>query len=593
MCEHQQSEPTGVSRRELLKKAGVVAGAITVGRYFLGGYQASAATGANPATLGSDVLQVAHVKVRTAAQRAALIAFDDTHSRPRGAVELLLWPGDQAHLDELGFDYEIVIPDLLAHERRENGKGTKPPRALLQTMPGGARDTYRTLANYNDEMAALATNHPGLARRIELPERSLEGRSVYGIEIGTNLGVNDGRPVFYVDGVHHAREWPAGEYPMFFAHYLLENYATDATIKRILDTAQVTIIPIVNVDGFNYSRSFPIDVSNMGIVAGGQGQYWRKNRRGNPATDQVNSNNPAAYGVDPNRNYAFLWGATTDGIPTNETPVYASTSPNPTDQTYYGLDAFSEPEVRNVANYIKSHNVVGVISNHTSGRLVLRPWGHTSEPSIDEGLLKAIGDRIALLMKRPSDTTGYESKIGLGLYPTTGTTDDWAYAALTCLGYTIEHSTAFHPNYTTHAHAVAKMWPFVMSAFLHFADEATKPANHSVVKGSVADDTGAPVKATLTIYKEFATPTWEQGVDGVGPTLLQKESTPEVVDMASETRADGTFEWHLNPSTRPLEAIAGVKENWTLTVTAGGKQRSVDVYVERGQVKDLGVLVLS
>ncbi len=439
-----------------------------------------------------------------------------------------------------------------------------------------------------------AKEYPKIARLLELGEPSLEGRTVYGIEIGTNLGHNDGRPVVYIDGVHHAREWPAGEYPMIFALYLLESYGTNTAVTRLLNKAQVTIVPIVNVDGFRYSRDFPIEDPGgfSGIVAGGQGAYWRKNRRGNPVTGQLNENNPAAYGVDPNRNYAFLWGATTDGIPTNETPILASTSPNPIDQTYYGTDAFSEPETRNVANYIKSHNVVGVVSNHTAGRLVLRPWGHTEDPSVDEALLKKIGDRMALLMQRPEDSTPYRSKIGLGLYPTTGTTDCWAYSAVSALGYVVEHNDDFHPHYTDYPHAVSRMWPFVMKAFLYFAVQVSKPTNHSVIRGRVMDSSGRVLPAALTIDKEFDTPMWEQGVDGIGPIVVQKNATHETVLIQSETDLDGSFEWHVNPSTRPIPAIDGKKENWRLKVEADGRSRVLDVYVERGRVADLGTITL-
>jgi len=574
---HGQLFDREITRRQALRAGGMGLGALALSRYMGAGP-------ANAAETASAPLRLARVRPRSASQAMALMRFDDTHRRfSDGSIEILLWPGDAARLDALGIPYRIAVPDLVA---RDAELATIPTKMTMG--PPGAENAldYRVLDDYVTELHTLPNDYPGLARTIELPERSLEGRPIYGIEIGESIDAVDGRPTFYIDGIHHAREWPAAEYPMSFAHFLLQGYGTDNRITNLLRTTRVTIIPIMNPDGFHYSRSFGLDNSNMGIVAGGQGAYWRKNRRS--YVDETVADNPASYGVDPNRNYPFLWGVTSDGLPVNEAPVFASTSPNPYDQTYYGPTPLSEPENRNVASYILGHNVVGVITNHTVGPLVLRPWGHTAEETPDEGLMRELGDEMAIIMF--NDPT--RSQIGLGLYPTTGTTDDWAYAAISALGYTIEHfgGGQFHPAYNSPSGpGHVRNWPGVMEAFLVAAETITKPENHAVIRGRVVDGSGNPAKASLNLHKEFDTAMWQEGLDGIGPLLHQGEDvTHEVMNFDTETGGDGVIEWHVNPTTRPTEQTAGKTETATLSISTAGGTKQIDVLVRRGEALDLG-----
>jgi hypothetical protein len=590
------TDPTGssISRREAIQKAGASIAALAAGRYLLAGSIARATSLPDTAW----VLQVAVVRPRTRAQAAALIAFDDTHKRSEDAVELLLWPGDAERLEELGIDYTITIPDLAAHDLVMKRKAPKALPASAQKMPGGDRTDYRRLADYESELHELADKHKGMARLIEMPNRSIEGRTVYGIEIGVDVDQEDGRPMSYIDGIHHAREWPAAEYPMIFAHYLLENYGRNKKVTSVLKSSRVAIVPVMNVDGFHYSREFPIDDpgGNSGIVLGGQGAYWRKNRRQQPTTSTPpnGETNPIAYGVDPNRNYPFFWGATNRGLnglagdAGGPVPLLAATSPNPFDQTYYGTDALSEPETLNVTQYLLSRNATGLISNHTVAALVLRPWGHTTDDPIDVALLKKLGDEMGLIL-------GFTSQIGLGLYVTTGTTSDWHYASTAGLSYTVEHGgTDFHDPYTT-PRAPGVFWPKVMDAFMVLVRAAAEPRNHCVIKGRVVDAKGKSLPgAKLVLHKEFDSPYWPVGVDGIGPALSTRKSTHEVLDISMKADGDGRFEWHVNPSTRPLIAAEGKKETYALKITSSGhKPGKRKIFLKRGDVLDLGDVTLA
>jgi hypothetical protein len=595
-----------LSRRSFLRAVAMAGAAVattgTAASALAAAPAAGAATASAAAGAAADVLQLAVAWPRTAAQRAVVARLDDTHAVVDGGVELLLWPGDAAALVQAGVPFRVTVADLVARDAAEAAAASD---LALDGIPGGKTD-YQPLDAIYAEFEALAVRRPDLARVVTLPHRTLEGRQVKGIEIYRG-DAGDGRPTAYYDGCHHAREWPSADYCRLFAHHLVETAGTPRT-DAILDGVRVRIVPVVNVDGYVHSFSHkgrPTDNQTLGIVAGGQGAYVRKNNRVAPA-DQAHAVDLAAspagevdphYGVDPNRNYAFLWGGTTGGLVQGLPPAvdeylpfFAQTSPNPTDQTYFGTDAFSEPDTRNTRDFFLAHAVVTYLSNHTQGRLTLRPWGHTTQAPPDEALLVELGRALSDAMIDEDLGFGpYENKIGLGLYATNGTANDWAYAATGTLGYVIEHSTSFHPAYTT-VHAPGRQWPQAMEMFTVAAEEALRARSHSVLTGRAVDAAGTPVQAALTLSRTFSTPYSKNGPGrDLGQLTALKSALQETQQLSLTTRPDGTFTWHVNPSTRP---IATAPEAYTLTITAGGRTATRQVVVARGQSLALGDLTV-
>lgn len=506
-----------------------------------------------------NLVQLVRVKVTSADQAAYLMThFDESHNHGHGEIELVLWPGDRAQLDALGYDYRVVVPDVAAFERAEAVK----PHPLVR-LPGPDYDDYRRLTDYNREMTELAEKEPGLVKHFEMPRQSLEGRPIFGLEIAANVKDidTDGRPILYIDAVHHAREWPASEFTISFAHYLVEKYGKDPKVTALLKKARVILVPLVNVDGFNYSRESVFSLTQpvrdrtslMGAVNGFEG-YWRKNRRSLTGVTVPGAQvNPDAYGVDPNRNYAYLWGDQQGG-----------SSGNVFDQTYRGSAPFSEPEVANVRDIVLSRQITGVITNHTVQATVLRAGGGKAP---DDAILERIGQQMAQVLL-------FENRPTVG-YPTTGTTDDWVYAVNGALGFTIEHGgSGFHCVYTQ---CVGDPVDRTMKAFVLMLDVAANPRYHSVISGQVA---GGEAKLTLT--KKFKTP--------LSPgNPLGEDSVTEKMKLKLTTRPDGSFEWHVGQSSRPYEKKA---ESYTLSISAGGKTKTIEIFVKRGQTLDLGTLKL-
>jgi hypothetical protein len=528
---------------------------------------------AGPTAATSDEFrpQLVTVDTPTRADKELLqtLGLDLTEHAGHDYVEVVLHsPDDVAALVSAGLGYDVRIPDLLAREAEINRVNAAYAAATDQSPLPSGRDTYRTLDDYNADMAALERDHPDLAKVIPLPHASLDGRTVYGVEIGKDVrGPEHGLPTFVMLGLHHAREWPSGEHAMEFAVDLVTNYGTDARITDLVNRSRVVVVPVVNVDGFHMSRTDgelvdlrEADGGGTATILGTPGNaYKRKNCRivdGQDTPDgscALAATSPGGYGagVDLNRNYGGYWGGP------GASDLFA-------DPTYRGAAPFSEPEIQNIRELVSTRQVTTLITNHTFSNLVLRPNGAAPDlvpPSEgiplgdphDEPALKALGDEIAA-------QNGYTSQHAWELYDTTGSTEDWSYNATGGFGYTFEIGPdEFHPPFPEVVDEYLGAGPYAgkgnREAYLIALENAVDPATHSVLTGK------APAGATLRLRKTFATPTWEGAIQ-------------DSLDTTMTVGRDGRFTWHVNPSTRPVvkdrqvETVSGdpvAQESWTGT----------------------------
>lgn len=553
---------SGLSRRSLLRRSALGAGVLAAGPTLSKAALGADATGR---TVPGEMLSYARVRPRTLRQALALAEFDDTHRlMADGTMELLLWPGDETKLKRLGVDYQVTRP----YRGPELGAGAR--LSGLAPQPGERTD-YRRYADYVTDLQKLATDFPKRARMFEFPETTLEGRKVYGIEIADDItrAVSDGRPTFWVDGAHHAREWPSSEYTMMFAFDLLQSYGKDKRVTALLKRIRVVVVPVVNADGFVHSREAspvhnPVLNNNLGFNVAGVESGWRKNKRS--LTDALYAAggtssrlNADAHGTDPNRNYPFFWGGEGGGS-------------DPTSQTYGGAEPFSEPEARNIAGGMKARQVTAYLTNHTSGQLCMRPWGYTTDESPDDAFQDDLGEQMCAHNE-------YRNQIGLSLYPTAGTSRDWSYGALRTIVYTFEHNQAFHPPYAAN---IPSTYAINRPAWLLLAEAAADPRNHGVVTGRVVSRGGGPASgAVVTMTKSFRSPVAED-------VLARRDgSVPETITTTARTDASGRFTIHANPSTRPTTIQDGRgKEFWTVKIGSTSRK----VYLDRGDKVSLGTV---
>ena len=188
---------------------------------------------------------------RAAKARLQALGLDLTEHAGHDYVEVVLHTAaDRAALLTAGFTFDVRIPDLLRREAEINRLDDLFAATTLRTALPSGRDSYRSLADYNSQMKAMAEANPGLVRLLTLPEKTLDGRSVLGVEIAEDVTARDGRPTFAMFGVHHAREWPSGEHAMEFAVDLVKGArAGDPRITGLLDRGRMVVVPVVNPDG--------------------------------------------------------------------------------------------------------------------------------------------------------------------------------------------------------------------------------------------------------------------------------------------------------------------------------------------------------
>jgi murein tripeptide amidase MpaA len=251
---------------------------------------------------------------------------------------------------------------------------------------------------------------------------------------------------------------------------------------------------------------------------------WRKNRRpagvGDPGCLSGGGNGP---GVDINRNYDFLWDYPTTFSPS--APV--ATSVDPCSEVYYGPSAESEPETSNVVWLLDRYPSVGYfIDIHSFGEDILFNWGDDDDqvtdpsmnfsdpaydgkrgipdsapggdpdkyreyiPAEDRHTLVTLGTvmRDAIQSARGRS---YTLKQSVGLYPTSGTSDDYAYSRSfldtskdTVLGYTIEWGPqrssipkSFHPDYPDMVPIIEEVTAGLLAFCLAAARRTLDPAH--------------------------------------------------------------------------------------------------------------------
>jgi hypothetical protein len=109
--------------------------------------------------------------------------------------------------------------------------------------------------------------------------------------------------------------------------------------------------------------------------------------------------------------------------------------------------------------------------------------------------------------------------------------------------------------------------------------------HHGIIRGRLVGPDGQPRAGTVHLGQDFESIMWLNG-NGANPT--GQPSVPESVDTEIETEADGTFAWHVNPSSRPYMLERGETAPYLLTATADGLTATSEVHVTRGETVDLG-----
>ena len=528
------------------------------------------------------------VRVSAGEQQLAALeraGLDVTHERGRGWADVIVaGAAQQAILRLSGLRFETRDADLaksFASARAADARLTKRVGAAGSALPSG-RTTYRTYDEVQAELKQLVAQHPGLVRKVSFGT-SFQGREMSGVEISRNVGADDGRPVHFLMGEHHAREWPSVEAAMEFAQLLVQEQAT-ARVASLLDRVRVVILPLVNPDGFVSSRgAFDLgdqlgqepNVTLVEAIAppGGLFAYRRKNCNGEILGPQLPCE--LAWGVDINRNYGNLWGG-------------PGSSSDVTSQSYHGPGPRSESETNAVWDFVRDApgDVARVDPQRRgaraapAGRGRLGPRPRRGAPEGDrrrDGQRRRLHVAVRLrALRHGRDDRGRQLRGDrrLRLHGRDGPA-----------GRQLPHALRDRRHRRLDGRERLRGQP--RRAARGAADRRRgggRPADHAILRGT------APAGRTLLLAKSFQTRTSPYCQKGIEPVLniglpvicLTGQKPPIVLqdNLRSTTvvPAAGTYEWHVNPSTRPFVGAAGGTEAYELRCMSATRRDARDAH---------------
>ncbi|MFJ7682307.1 M14 family metallopeptidase [Peribacillus butanolivorans] len=341
---------------------------------------------------------------------------------------------------EAGYQVEVIDDlNIITKERRQDiscdnevNTSNIMSEVEVETVRGG----YMTVDEIENTLKQIAEQFPNLVTLLQLPNQTWEGRTSHAIRL--RAGTNSNKTGVLFTGSMHAREWGGSDICINFVKQLIAAYQSHTQlifgnktytfnqVKNLMERLDIYVFPDVNPDGKIYSQTIDI--------------WWRKNRNPNTSTGGRN------LGVDINRNFDILFNS---GI---------GSSNNPIENIYKGTTPFSEPETRNVKYILDTFpNIQYYVDIHSYGGMILYPWGDDDNQKTDpnqnfhnpifDGKRGKVNDtvyrefipridqetlvNIATNMNNALHAVrgkSYSVKQGVGLYPTSATSEDYAYS---------------------------------------------------------------------------------------------------------------------------------------------------------------------
>ncbi|WCD99144.1 M14 family metallopeptidase [Streptomyces sp. HUAS 31] len=336
-------------------------------------------------------------EARTALQRTGVTvdATDDHGVVVSGRADQI------KKLRSLGYDVTPLgaVPDRSAGE----------DDVRLYDFPSGD-SRYHNYAEMTSEINSIVSANPSIASQ-RVIGTSYQGRNIVAIKISDNVGTDEAEPEVLFTHHQHAREHLTVEMALYLLRELTSDYGSDSRVTGLVNNREIWIVPDLNPDGGEYD------------IATGSYRSWRKNRQPNSGS--------SAVGTDLNRNWAYRWGCC------------GGSSGSTSSETYRGASAESAPEVKVVANFVRSRVVGGKqqitagIDFHTYSELVLWPFGYTYSDTAtgmtadDRNAFAAVGQKMAA-------SNGYTPEQASDLYITDGSIDDWLWGNQKIFSYTFE-----------------------------------------------------------------------------------------------------------------------------------------------------------
>lgn len=268
---------------------------------------------------------------------------------------------------------------------------------------------YASYADMVKFMRTIEFYYPRIAKIVRIGATH-EGKPIEGLKIGARSSHK--KRAVWVDGNIHAREWASSHTALYFINQLVSGYGEDPLITNYVDTLDFYIVPCLNPDGYEYTRSSPIPTVRL----------WRKNRSPEVCRPSLWGGEKCCQGVDLNRNFRFHWAE-------------RGSSYEPCSNIYHGEEVFSEPETKAVRNFLARPDMKdrldAFVTLHSYAQLWIYPYSHEEQNYPEDiGELRKTARKA---INRLSRVYGTNYRMGTGadtLSPAAGGSDDWAKSAL-------------------------------------------------------------------------------------------------------------------------------------------------------------------
>jgi carboxypeptidase A1 len=299
---------------------------------------------------------------------------------------------------------KVVVKDLNKYMTRygSNSTSVMSRRSVPNPLPDDEffKD-YRSFDQIMIQYKYWADKYPKYVKFIDSIGKSVEGRDIFAIEITAPSPYGKAKKNIMYTGGQHAREWISPATVAYIVYNMLKDAESDAQVGNHLQEFVYRIVPVVNPDGYEYTRSTD--------------RFWRKNRR---------NNGDGTFGVDLNRNWDYKWG-------------YVGSDTDTDSEVYQGPSAGSEPEVQATAAYMKSvSKAYGAIDWHSYSQVAGWSWGWTYTPSSNNAILKSMGDSVVKAINQHGYkfVSAQSSKLGVA----SGAADDYMAVNLEAVSMTME-----------------------------------------------------------------------------------------------------------------------------------------------------------
>ncbi len=329
-----------------------------------------------------------------------------------------------------------------AIERARSVRAGTYEQSATRTSADGA---YSSPADIDAELRELADRHPNICRYNRIGT-SQSGRPIGALLISDQPDATEIEPTTALVGAMHGDEPIAAQLPLEIAGILASEYANDASIRAIVDTTRIWVLPCLNPDGLaNGARNLP------------------DNR-------------------DLNRIFP-------DGTDTPlETPWHQAV---PLQQ--------DSPEATAVMDWAARHQPTALLSFHSGATVVCYPFGNSpsgndeNTPTSDDDLFRQLASDYADQSTYIAGESPFPDGIvnGADWYAVAGEMTDWLYRTTGTLAMTVELTDIKAPPYAE----VVDYRDWNRPAVLAFLNSM-----RNTVRGRVRSSTGnAPLSARISV----------------------------------------------------------------------------------------------